>query len=43
LGDPTAASREKGEKLLASAVEGLIEFVHIFKGRSLEPRVNHLI
>ncbi|PKM81406.1 MAG: creatininase [Firmicutes bacterium HGW-Firmicutes-14] len=41
LGDPTTASREKGEKLLAAAVEGLIEFIRIFKTRELNPRINH--
>jgi len=42
LGDPTTASREKGEKLLTAAVEGRIEFVRIFRGRCMGVRVNHL-
>ncbi|MGG3887263.1 creatininase family protein [Brevibacillus panacihumi] len=41
LGDPTVATREKGEKLLAAAVDGLVEFIQIFKEREHHPRVNH--
>ncbi|WP_066174893.1 creatininase family protein [Bacillus marinisedimentorum] len=41
LGDPTPSTKEKGEKILNAAVEGLIEFIKIFKDRSLNPRVNH--
>lgn len=42
LGDPTQATREKGEKLLNAAVEGLVEFIQIFKEREPNhPRVNH--
>lgn len=41
LGDPTKATREKGEKLLDAAVDGLIEFVQLFKQRKLLSRVNH--
>ncbi|MFY0543800.1 creatininase family protein [Brevibacillus sp. H7] len=41
LGDPTVATKEKGEKLLAAAVEGLVEFIRIFKERQHHPRVNH--
>jgi len=41
LGDPTKASKDKGKQLLAAAVEGLVEFVRIFRERQLNPRVNH--
>ena len=42
LGDPTSASREKGVKLLNAAIDGLIEFIDIFKTRKNNERVNHL-
>lgn len=42
LGDPTKATREKGELLLKAAVDGLIEFIGLFKQREFPPRVNHL-
>lgn len=31
IGDPTLATREKGEKLVNAAIEGLIEFLRLFK------------
>jgi len=31
IGDPTLASREKGEKLIQSAIQRLAEFLHLFK------------
>ncbi|WP_368652876.1 creatininase family protein [Ornithinibacillus sp. 4-3] len=41
LGDPTVATKEKGEKVLNAAVEGLIEFIRIFKEQEVLGRVNH--
>lgn len=41
LGDPTVATKEKGEAMLAAAVDGLVEFIEIFKQKQIEPRVNH--
>lgn len=41
LGDPTVATKEKGEKLLEAAVKGLVEFIGIFKEQNISPRVNH--
>lgn len=41
LGDPTKSTRAKGEQLLNAAVDGLVEFVRIFKNREHLPRVNH--
>ena len=42
LGDPTEATKEKGESLLNAAVTGLVEFVQIFKDREPNnPRINH--
>ena len=41
LGDPTKSTRAKGEQLLNAAVEGLVEFVRIFKNREHLPRINH--
>ncbi|MFT9846770.1 creatininase family protein [Aneurinibacillus sp. REN35] len=41
LGDPSVATRDKGEKLLAAAIEGLVEFISIFKSRENNARVNH--
>ncbi|MFD0693871.1 creatininase family protein [Paenibacillus sp. GCM10027628] len=42
LGDPTKATKEKGELLLEAAVDGLVEFIHLFKNREHHPRVSHL-
>ena len=42
LGDPTTATKEKGERLLDASVCGLMEFINIFKARRHHPRVNHL-
>jgi creatinine amidohydrolase/Fe(II)-dependent formamide hydrolase-like protein len=36
LGDPTRASREKGEQLWQVMIDRLVEFVEALKGRSLE-------
>ena len=42
LGDPTSSSKEKGIKLMDAAVDGLIEFINIYKERDHNPpRVNH--
>jgi creatinine amidohydrolase len=41
LGDPTVATRVKGEQLMNAAVEGLVEFIEIYKQRKHHPRVNH--
>ena len=41
LGDPTSSTRDKGEKILKAAVEGLVEFIGIFRSREVNPRVNH--
>ncbi|GED71299.1 creatinine amidohydrolase [Brevibacillus reuszeri] len=41
LGDPTKSTRAKGEQLLNAAVDGLVEFVRIFKNREHLPRINH--
>ncbi len=41
LGDPRPSTKEKGEKLLNAAVDGLVEFIKIYKEREHEPRVNH--
>lgn len=42
LGDPTKATRAKGERLLDAAVEGLVEFISLYRQRKHHPRVNHL-
>jgi len=41
LGDPTKASREKGEKCFRLYTEALAEFVREFKAREAGPRVDH--
>ncbi|MGP4082246.1 creatininase family protein [Pseudalkalibacillus sp. R45] len=42
LGDPTVSTKEKGDKLMDAAVEGLIEFIKLFREREdTPPRVNH--
>ncbi|KQL49991.1 hypothetical protein AN963_10025 [Brevibacillus choshinensis] len=41
LGDPTKSTKDKGEALFDAAVDGLVEFVKIFKQRKVHPRVNH--
>ncbi|QQE79780.1 creatininase family protein [Alicyclobacillus sp. SO9] len=42
LGDPTCATKAFGEMLMNAAVDGLVEFVSIYKTRSYNSRVNHL-
>ncbi|MFD1019845.1 creatininase family protein [Thalassobacillus hwangdonensis] len=41
LGDPRPSTKEKGEKLLGAAVDGLVEFIKLYKERDHGPRVNH--
>ena len=38
MGDATKASREKGEKFLEAATEGLIELVRELKNMAVPPR-----
>ena len=40
-GDATKATREKGEKMLAAAIEGLIELIREFRSVEIRPRVDH--
>ncbi len=40
-GRATLATREKGEKMLAAAVAGLVELIQEFKGLEIPPRVDH--
>ena len=42
LGDATAATREKGERFLEAAVEGLIELVREFRTVAINPRKDHI-
>jgi creatinine amidohydrolase len=41
MGDPTHATREKGERWLASAVEGLVGIIRDFKDFEIRERVDH--
>lgn len=41
LGDPTGATPEKGRELFRAAVEGLVEYIDIFRKRQVGLRVNH--
>ena len=38
MGDATKATKEKGEKFLAAAIEGLIELIRELKNQSIPPR-----
>ena len=40
-GDPTVATREKGERILQAASEELVELVRELKARPVRPRVPH--
>lgn len=40
-GDATKATKEKGEKFLAAAIEGLIELVRELRQYEIRPRVDH--
>lgn len=41
LGDPTKATRDKGERIFGLYAEALAEFVREFRGREIRPRVDH--
>ncbi len=41
-GDATVASRAKGEKFLAAAVEGLVELIREFRTVEITPRQDHI-
>jgi len=41
MGDPTVATREKGEKWLEAAVEGLIGIIRDFRKRKIRERIDH--
>ena len=41
MGNPTLASREKGEKLLEAAVDGLADVAREFRQRKIIKRVDH--
>jgi creatinine amidohydrolase/Fe(II)-dependent formamide hydrolase-like protein len=38
MGDATKATREKGEKFLEAAIEGLIDLIRELKGTPILPR-----
>ena len=40
-GDATKATREKGERFLEAAIEGVIELVRELKGAEIRPRQDH--
>jgi creatinine amidohydrolase len=41
VGDPTKATREKGEKFVAAVVERLVALLKEFRMREIRPRVDH--
>ena len=41
MGDPTKATAEKGERLLAAAANGLVEIINELRDRRTKPRVDH--
>ena len=41
MGDPTKATAEKGERLLAAAATGLVEIINELRERRTKPRVDH--
>ena len=41
MGDPTKATAEKGERLLAAAAAGLVEIIEELRERRMAPRVDH--
>ena len=41
MGDPTKATAEKGERLLAAAATGLVEVINELRERRTKPRVDH--
>jgi creatinine amidohydrolase len=40
-GDPTKATREKGEQILAAGAEGLTQLVRELRQLEIGPRVDH--
>ena len=41
MGDPTKATAEKGQRLLAAAATGLVEIINELRDRRTKPRVDH--
>jgi creatinine amidohydrolase len=41
VGDPTKATREKGEKFVAAVVERMVALLKEFRAREIQPRVDH--
>jgi creatinine amidohydrolase len=41
LGDPTKATKEKGEMWLTAAIEGLVGIIQEFKKLGIRERVDH--
>jgi creatinine amidohydrolase len=41
VGDPTKATREKGEKFVTAVVERLVVLLREFRAREIQPRVDH--
>jgi creatinine amidohydrolase len=41
VGDPTKATREKGQKFVEAVVDGMVKLIQEFRGREIQPRVDH--
>jgi creatinine amidohydrolase len=41
VGDPTKATKEKGERFVNAVVDGLVELICEFRNREIRPRVDH--
>jgi creatinine amidohydrolase len=41
LGDPTLATRDKGERVVTCVVDNLVDLIRDFRRRRIEPRVDH--
>ncbi|HSM76518.1 MAG TPA: creatininase family protein, partial [Bryobacteraceae bacterium] len=41
VGDPTKATREKGEKFVTGVVDRMIALIREFRGREIQPRTDH--
>ena len=41
VGDPTKATREKGEKFVHAVVERMVALLKEFRARQIQPRVDH--
>ena len=41
VGDPTKATREKGEKFVTAVVDRMIALIREFRGREIQPRTDH--